>query len=102
MFSRFTHKLLEKRGIERVPETERHSSVTTADYLKMGVLWFSTSITANNVAVGMYGPLGYSLSFVDSALCATFGSFLGAAGVAYMATFGPLSGNRTMVSDDDL
>ncbi|RAK74022.1 purine-cytosine permease family protein [Aspergillus fijiensis CBS 313.89] len=97
MFSRFTHKLLEKRGIERVPETERHSSVTTADYLKMGVLWFSTSITANNVAVGMYGPLGYSLSFVDSALCATFGSFLGAAGVAYMATFGPLSGNRTMV-----
>ncbi|OJJ99967.1 hypothetical protein ASPACDRAFT_1869919 [Aspergillus aculeatus ATCC 16872] len=97
IFSRFTHKLLEKRGIERVPETERHSSVTTADYLKMGVLWFSTSITANNVAVGMYGPLGYSLSFVDSALCATFGSFLGAAGVAYMATFGPLSGNRTMV-----
>ncbi|PYH84830.1 hypothetical protein BO82DRAFT_303643 [Aspergillus uvarum CBS 121591] len=96
-FSKFTLKLLEKRGIERVPETERHSSVTTADYLKMGVLWFSTSITANNVAVGMYGPLGYSLSFVDSALCATFGSFLGAAGVAYMATFGPQSGNRTMV-----
>ncbi|PYI29670.1 hypothetical protein BP00DRAFT_478717 [Aspergillus indologenus CBS 114.80] len=96
-YSKFTLKLLEKRGIERVPETERHSSVTTADYLKMGVLWFSTSITANNVAVGMYGPLGYSLSFVDSALCATFGSFLGAAGVAYMATFGPQSGNRTMV-----
>ncbi|PYH47822.1 purine-cytosine permease family protein [Aspergillus saccharolyticus JOP 1030-1] len=90
-------KLLERRGIERVPETERHSSVTTADYLKMGVLWFSTSITANNVAVGMYGPLGYSLSFVDSALCATFSAFLGAAGVAYMATFGPQSGNRTMV-----
>ena len=64
----------------------------------MGLLWFSTNITANNIAVGMLGPLDYGLSFTDSALCATLGALLGAAGAAYMGTWGPVSGNRTMVS----
>lgn len=87
----------ETRGIERVPLHERHN-VKAADYLQMSLLWFSTNITANNMALGMMGPLTFSLGFVDSALCATFGALLGAAGVAYMGTFGPASGNRTMVS----
>lgn len=90
-------RFMETRGIERVPESERHSA-TAADYMQMGLLWFSTNITANNIAVGMLGPLDYGLSFVDSALCATFGALLGAAGAAYMGTWGPVSGNRTMVS----
>lgn len=89
-------KYLEKRGIERVPVEERHA-VTAADYMQMTLLWFSTNITANNMAVGMLGPLVFSLGFVDSALCAVFGAVLGAAGAAYMGTFGPESGNRTMV-----
>lgn len=90
-------RFLEARGIERVPESERHGA-TAADYTQMGLLWFSTNITANNIAVGMLGPLDYGLSFTDSALCATFGALLGAAGAAYMGTWGPVSGNRTMVS----
>jgi purine-cytosine permease-like protein len=49
-------------------------------------------------AVGMLGPLAYDLGLTDSALCAAFGAVLGAAGAAYMSTFGPESGNRTMVS----
>ncbi|PCG93411.1 Permease, cytosine/purines, uracil, thiamine, allantoin [Penicillium occitanis (nom. inval.)] len=89
-------RFMEARGIERVPESERHSA-TAADYMQMGLLWFSTNITANNIAVGMLGPLDYGLSFTDSALCATFGALLGAAGAAYMGTWGPVSGNRTMV-----
>ncbi|KAI9929651.1 hypothetical protein MW887_001126 [Aspergillus wentii] len=89
-------KYLESRGIERVPVEERHA-VTFSDYMQMTLLWFSTNITANNMAVGMLGPLDYSLGFVDAALCATFGALLGAAGVAYMGTFGPISGNRTMI-----
>jgi hypothetical protein len=89
-------KLFESRGIERVPLDERHA-VRAADYLQMTLLWFSTNITANNMAIGMLGPLSYSLGFLDSALCATFGALLGAAGVGYMGTFGPASGNRTMV-----
>jgi hypothetical protein len=90
-------RFMEARGIERVPESERHST-TAADYMQMGLLWFSTNITANNIALGMLGPLDYGLSFTDSALCATFGALLGAAGAAYMGTWGPVSGNRTMVN----
>ena len=88
--------IFESRGVERVPLEERHAA-KASDYMQMTLLWFSTNITANNMAVGMLGPLGYSLGFIDSALCATFGALLGAAGVAYMGTFGPVSGNRTMV-----
>jgi hypothetical protein len=89
-------RFLETRGIERVAESDRHD-VNAADYMQMTLLWFSTNITANNIALGMLGPISYGLSFVDAALCATFGSLLGAAGAAYMGTWGPVSGNRTMV-----
>lgn len=89
-------RFLESRGIERVPESDRHD-VNAADYMQMTLLWFSTNITANNIALGMLGPISYGLGFVDAALCATFGSLLGAAGAAYMGTWGPVSGNRTMV-----
>lgn len=90
-------KHFETRGIERVPEDERLAKVGSSDYLQMTMLWFSTNITANNMALGMLGPLDYSLGFTDAALCATFGAVLGALGVAYISTFGPVSGNRTMV-----
>ncbi|KAE8355422.1 hypothetical protein BDV28DRAFT_163055 [Aspergillus coremiiformis] len=89
-------RVLESRGIERVPESER-IQITPAGYMQMTLLWFSTNMTANNIAVGMLGPQHYSLGFTDSALCATFGALLGSAGAAYMSTFGPASGNRTMV-----
>jgi hypothetical protein len=87
---------LEKRGFERVEVSDRHE-ITSSKYLQMTLLWFSSNITANNIAVGMLGPLAYDLGFTDSALCAAFGAVLGAAGAAYMSTFGPESGNRTMV-----
>jgi purine-cytosine permease-like protein len=90
-------KYLEARGIERVPESERHKVVGASNYMQMTLLWFSTNITANNIAVGMLGPLDFGLGFTDAALCAAFGAVLGAIGVAYMSTFGPVSGNRTMV-----
>jgi purine-cytosine permease-like protein len=89
-------KWLETRGIERVPESERHA-VSASNYVQMALLWFSTNVTANNISVGMLGPLSFGLGFTDAALCATFGVVLGATGVAYMSTFGPASGNRTMV-----
>ena len=91
-----TNKHLEARGIERVPETERLRMLGASNYMQMTLLWFSTNITANNMAVGMLGPLDYSLGFTDAALCASFGAILGAVGVAYISTFGPASGNRTM------
>lgn len=45
----------------------------------------------------MLGPAVYYLPFLDASLCAVFGALLGSLPVAYIATFGPLSGNRTMV-----
>lgn len=67
-------------------------------YLQMCLLWVSANLTANNLAVGLLGPSVYSLSFLDSALCITFGCLIGCLCTGYMATFGPQSGNRTMVS----
>src|ERR1700733_14331095 len=87
---------LEERGIQRVPEDARYSP-STMGLVQMSLLWFSINLTANNVAVGLLGPLVYGLGFVDSALCAVFGGMLGGAGAAYMSTYGPQSGNRTMV-----
>jgi hypothetical protein len=101
-FERLNNKILsieflERRSFERVPVEERHE-ITASRYMQMMLLWFSSNITANNIAVGMLGPLAYNLGFTDSALCAAFGAALGAAGSAYMSTLGPHSGNRTMVS----
>lgn len=87
---------LEARGITRVLPEERHAA-SLRNYVQMALLWFSSNLTANNLAVGLLGPLVFSLGFVDSALCTVFGAFLGSVGTAYMSTWGAQSGNRTMV-----
>lgn len=45
----------------------------------------------------MLGPITFSLSFLDASLCAVFGMLIGCLPVAYIATFGPRSGNRSLV-----
>jgi len=90
---------LEARGIVRVPPDERYVP-STFGLLQMALLWFSANLTANNLTLAMLGPLVYELSFVDSALCAVFGGLLGSCGAAYMGTWGPESGNRTLVSQN--
>ncbi|KAL1885568.1 Vitamin B6 transporter [Paecilomyces lecythidis] len=87
---------IEARGIERVPEEERHKG-GTREYMQMMLLWLSANLTANNTTVGILGPLVFGLGFTDAALCATFGGFLGAAGVGFTSMWGPRSGNRTLV-----
>lgn len=87
---------LEARGIARVMPEERHGS-SVMGYAQMAILWFSANVTANNLAVGLLGPLVFELGFVDSAMMATFGSFLGSIPTAYMSIWGAQSGNRTMV-----
>jgi hypothetical protein len=87
---------LEARGIARVLPEERHGS-SVMGYAQMAILWFSANVTANNLAVGLLGPLLFELGFVDSALMAAFGSLVGSIPTAYMSTWGAQSGNRTMV-----
>ena len=87
---------LEARGISRVPSNEREAPSSTG-YVQMVVLWYSANISLNNLAVGFLGPLLFNLGFLDSAMMATFACLLGSLGPAYMAIWGPQSGNRTMV-----
>lgn len=87
---------VEARGIQRVEDHEKQP-VSLYSYLQIFVLWISVNLVVNNVTLGMLGPAVYELSFTDASLCATFGSFLGAIPVAWIATWGPLSGIRTMI-----
>ncbi|KAJ6021822.1 Permease cytosine/purine uracil thiamine allantoin [Penicillium herquei] len=87
---------LEARGIERVKPEERMKKLSWISYLQACLLWVSINLAANNVTLGMLGPAVYGLSFTDSALCAVFGALVGSLVAAWMATWGPISGIRTM------
>ncbi|KAJ5808680.1 Permease cytosine/purine uracil thiamine allantoin [Penicillium riverlandense] len=87
---------LEARGIERVGEDERMKRLSWVSYLQAFLLWVSINLAANNITLGMLGPAVYGLSFRDSALCGVFGAFVGAIVASWMATWGPISGIRTM------
>jgi hypothetical protein len=69
---RFANRLeavgIEARGIERVPESERERKYAAKDYLYMAMIWFSANCTANNMTVGILGPIAYGLGFVDAML----------------------------------
>jgi len=86
----------EARGITRVLPDERMPP-SLWDDISVALLWFSANISVNNLAVGLFGPLLFGLGFLDSAMCAVFGGLLGSISTAYMSTWGPASGNRTMV-----
>jgi len=94
------HQLLkynvEARGVQRVEPSETHPK-SWMDYLQAFLLWVSVNLAAVNITLGMLAPTIYSLSFKDAAFCAVFGSLLGSLAVAYIATWGPISGNRTMI-----
>ncbi|KAL8705378.1 MAG: hypothetical protein Q9201_001497 [Fulgogasparrea decipioides] len=87
---------LEARGVQRVLPHECHS-LTWRSYFQPFFLWSSINLAAQNVTLGMLGPAIFALSFRDASLCAFFGSLIGAVGVSYIATFGPISGNRTLI-----
>lgn len=87
----------EARGIERVAPDERMKKLSWVSYAQALLLWVSINLAANNVTLGMLGPAVYGLSFKDSALCAFFGCLVGALVASWMATWGPISGIRTMV-----
>jgi len=87
---------LEARGIERVEPDERQD-LRLLGYSQVAIMWFSVNLAANNITLGMLGPAVFSLGFVDACLLSVFGALVGCLVVAYIATFGPKSGNRTMI-----
>lgn len=87
---------IEARGIQRVPPEDRHD-LSRHGVTQILLIWISINLEAVVIALGFLGPVVYYLPFLDSCLLAVFGSILGAAPAAYIATFGPRSGNRTMI-----
>ncbi|KAI4163208.1 MAG: hypothetical protein LQ342_003141 [Letrouitia transgressa] len=75
---------LEARGITRVLPHERHA-ISLLGYTQMALLWFSANLSANNLGIAMLGPLYFQLSFLDSAMCAVFGAFVGSLATSYMS-----------------
>jgi hypothetical protein len=59
---------IEARGIERVPESERERKYAAKDYLDVAMTWFSANCTANNMTVGILGPIAFGLGFMDAML----------------------------------
>lgn len=55
------------------------------------------SLATNNIIVGSMGTLVLGLSFKDAAICAILGNLVGVTTIGYMSTWGPRSGNRTLV-----
>lgn len=78
-----------------LPEEKQDGAVM--GYLQMFTLWFSINVVVNNLAVGFLGPLVLNLGWVDCVCLVVFANALSACGAAYTGTFGPQSGNRTMV-----
>lgn len=88
---------LESRGITRVLPSEKNAG-GIQDYLQMFALWFSIDLVAYNLITGFLGVLIFSLGWVDCIVIVIFADAMAAGGAAYLSTFGPESGNRTMVS----
>ena len=87
---------LEARGIQRV-EPEERQDLRLLGYSQVAIMWLSVNMAANNITLGMLGPAVFTLGFMDACLLSIFGAFVGCLVVAYVATFGPKSGNRTMI-----
>ncbi|RDW91817.1 hypothetical protein BP5796_01211 [Coleophoma crateriformis] len=87
----------EARGIERVDEIFRTGRLALKDYFSLTIVWFSVNLTSNILTIGVLGPVTFGLGSLDSMLCCFFGTILGSAATCYMATYGPMSGNRSLV-----
>ncbi|RAL10483.1 uncharacterized protein BO97DRAFT_349312 [Aspergillus homomorphus CBS 101889] len=89
-------KGLETRGVEPVPIEERMKNTKFTSF-EMFLTWLSMGMAINNTVTGSLGTLVMKLSFTDCALCVIFSTLLGGLAIGYMSTWGPRSGNRTLI-----
>ncbi|KAJ5902148.1 hypothetical protein N7495_002676 [Penicillium taxi] len=89
-------KSVETGGIERISLEDRQP-VTSSTTLHMFLMWFSMVLATNNIIVGSLGTYVMGLSFRDAAICAMLGNLVGLCTAGYMSTWGPRSGNRTLI-----
>ncbi|ORY81769.1 putative purine-cytosine permease [Leucosporidium creatinivorum] len=84
---------VEARGIERVPEDERHH----AGLFDSGFLWFSANMTVATLSLGTLGSSIWEMGLTDSLLTIIFFNLLTTLPVALFATWGMQTGLRQMV-----
>jgi len=84
---------IEQRGIERVPEDERHDT----SMLNVSTMWFSANMVVSSFAIGVLGPQLFYTGFVDGLLVIIFFNLLGIFSVCLFSSFGPVFGLRQMV-----
>ncbi|KAF2157378.1 purine-cytosine permease [Myriangium duriaei CBS 260.36] len=87
---------IEQRGIERVPEDERHE-VGIKGLLNVSTMWFSANMVVSTFAIGMLALRVFYLGFADAILAALFFNLLGIIPVCLFSSFGPRFGLRQMV-----
>lgn len=93
-FNRWMEKMGgETRGIERVPEDERHDD----SYWNSASMWLGGNLVIAAFSLGGIGITIFDLVFWDSVLVIIFFTLLGGLLVAYLSTFGPPTGMRQMV-----
>lgn len=83
---------IEDHGVGPVPEHAR----TDAHFISNFTIWLTMNMTISCFSAGTLGPLFYGLSLRDSTLVIVFCNLFSCGIPAYVATFGPRLGMRTM------
>jgi purine-cytosine permease-like protein len=83
---------IEKRGIEFIPEIERHSKPRD-----LGFVFFGTQMTYGSIVIGAL-PVAFGLDWLASLTAIIVGTILGAGAVAAMSVMGPKAGTNGTVT----
>jgi purine-cytosine permease-like protein len=83
---------IETRGIDFIPETERHAKPRDLAWV-----FFGTQITYGSIVVGAL-PVGFGLNWWQSFAAIVLGTVLGSLAVSGMALLGPRTGTNGTVS----
>jgi len=82
---------VEQRGIERVPEDERHDTGFKA-LLNVSTMWFSANLVVAAFALGLLAQSVFGLGVADAMLVILFFNLIGITPVCFFSTFGPKFG----------
>jgi purine-cytosine permease-like protein len=83
---------IETRGIEFIPEAERHSKPK-----EMGFVFFGTQMTYGSLVIGAL-PVAFGLDWWGSLSAIIVGTLIGSLAVALMAVMGPKAGTNSTVT----
>jgi purine-cytosine permease-like protein len=83
---------IESRGIEFVPEQDRHGKP-----LDLAAVFFGSQLTYGSIIMGAL-PIAFGLSIGQSLAAIFLGTLIGASAVAAMALIGPPTGSNSVVA----